>query len=200
MTDEKAPVNETVPEEQKKTRLIDLFLGFAKIGIMTIGGGLTMLPLLEREIVKNRNWATEEELLDYYAIAQCTPGIIAVNTATFVGSKQRREIGGIVATLGMVFPSLVIITVVAAVLAEFANYPIVQNAFRGIRAGVCALMLDTVYKLVKKSVKGVVTGAIALIVCVGMLFLDVSPVIYVVVCGVLGVVLHAETREGGPLK
>ena len=187
-------------EEQKQTRLIDLFLGFAKIGVMTIGGGLTMLPLLQREIVENRGWATEDELLDYYAIAQCTPGIIAVNTATFVGSKQRQWIGGVVATLGMVFPSVVIITIVAALLAEFANYPVVRNAFMGIRAAVCALMLDTVIKLFQKTVKGVVTGAIWLAVCVGMLFLDLSPILYVVVCGVLGVVLHAETREGGPLK
>ncbi len=187
-------------EEQKQTRLIDLFLTFAKIGVMTIGGGLTMLPLLQREIVERTKWATEDELLDYYAIAQCTPGIIAVNTATFVGSKQRKTVGGIAATLGMVFPSVVIITVIAAVLAEFANYPVVRNAFLGIRAAVCALMLETVVKLFKKSVKGAVTGAICLIVAAGMIFLHISPVIYVVVCGVLGVILHAETREGGPLK
>ena len=187
-------------EEQKQTRLIDLFLGFAKIGVMTIGGGLTMLPLLQREIVENRGWATEDELLDYYAIAQCTPGIIAVNTATFVGAKQRKTIGGIAATLGMVFPCIVIITIVASLLEEFANHPVVQSAFRGIRAAVCALMLETVVKLFKKSVKGAVTGTIWLVVCLGMFFLDVSPIIFVVVCGVLGVVLHAETREGGPLK
>ncbi len=187
-------------EEKKQTRLIDLFLTFAKIGVMTIGGGLTMLPLLQREIVDRTKWATEEELLDYYAIAQCTPGIIAVNTAMFVGSKQRKAAGGIVATLGMIFPSVVIITVIAAVLAEFAHYPVVQNAFLGIRAAVCALMFNTVIKLFKKSVKGIVTGLIALVVCAGMLFLDISPILYVVVMGVLGVVLQAETRDGGALK
>ena len=194
MADEKAP------EEQKKTRLIDLFLVFAKIGVMTIGGGLTMLPLLQREIVERTKWATEDELLDYYAISQCTPGIIAVNTATFVGSKQRKTLGGIFATLGMVFPCIVIITVIAALLAEFAHYPVVQNAFRGIRAGVCALMLNTVIKLFKKSVKGALTGAIWLVVCIGMLFLHISPILYVVAAALLGIVLHAETREGGPLK
>jgi chromate transporter len=194
MADEKAP------EEQKKTRLIDLFLVFAKIGVMTIGGGLTMLPLLQREIVERTKWATEDELLDYYAISQCTPGIIAVNTATFVGSKQRKTLGGIFATLGMVFPCIVIITVIAALLAEFAHYPVVQNAFRGIRAGVCALMLNTVIKLFKKSVKGALTGAIWLVVCLGMLFLNISPILYVVAAALLGIVLHAETREGGPLK
>ncbi len=194
MADEKAP------EQQKKTRLIDLFLVFAKIGVMTIGGGLTMLPLLQREIVERTKWATEDELLDYYAISQCTPGIIAVNTATFVGSKQRKTLGGIFATLGMVFPCIVIITVIAAVLAEFAHYPVVQNAFRGIRAGVCALMLNTVIKLFKKSVKGVLTGAIWLAVCLGMLFLNISPILYVVAAALLGIALHAETREGGPLK
>jgi len=192
--------NRTETKQTAPPSPLHLFLRFAKIGVMMIGGGLTMLPLLQREIVEREGWATEEELLDYYAIAQCTPGIIAINTATFVGSKQRKAIGGIVSTLGLVFPSLVIITVIAAVLAEFAENPVVQNAFLGIRAAVCAMMLNTVINLAKKSVKGVVTGAVALAVCVGMLFLKVSPVVYVVVCGVLGVILQAETRDGGALK
>ena len=181
--------------EEKKTSLISLFLTFAKIGVMTIGGGLTMLPLLEREIVEKHGWATEDELLDYYAIAQCTPGIIAVNTATFVGSKQRKAAGGTVATLGMVFPSIVIITVIAAVLAEFAENPVVQNAFLGIRAAVCALMLNTVWKLAKKSVKNTLTGIVAAVVFLGMLLLNVSPVVYVLVAAATGVLLQAQTKE-----
>lgn len=189
--------------EEKKTSLFSLFLTFAKIGVMTIGGGLTMLPLLEREIVENHAWATEDELLDYYAISQCTPGIIAVNTATFVGSKQRGILGGIAATLGMVFPCLVIITIIAAVLEEFANSPIVQNAFLGIRAAVCALMLNTVVKLAKKSIKGVLTGVIAVVVTLGMLFLDISPIVYVVIAGAIGVILKAQETadaKGGESK
>ena len=109
--------------------LFDLFITFAKVGVMTFGGGYAMLPILQREIVENKSWATEEDLADYYAIGQCTPGIIAINTATFVGTKQKGIIGGIVASLGMVFPSLVIITAIAALLSNFADIPLVQHAF-----------------------------------------------------------------------
>ena len=109
--------------------LFDLFITFAKVGVMTFGGGYAMLPILQREIVENKSWATEEDLADYYAIGQCTPGIIAINTATFVGTKQKGIIGGIVASLGMVFPLLVIITAIAALLSNFADIPLVQHAF-----------------------------------------------------------------------
>ena len=93
-------------------RLLDLFLTFARIGGLTFGGGYAMLPILQREVVEKKKWTTEEELMDYYAIGQCTPGVIAVNTATFVGQGLAGPIGGIVATLGVVFPSLIIITVI----------------------------------------------------------------------------------------
>ncbi|MBP3925823.1 MAG: chromate transporter, partial [Clostridium sp.] len=114
-------------------KYLDLFLTFARIGGLTFGGGYAMLPMLQREVVEKRGWATEEELMDYYAIGQCTPGIIAVNTATFVGQSTAGTIGGIIATLGVVFPSLIIITLIAAFLQNFAQLPIVQNAFAGIR-------------------------------------------------------------------
>ena len=94
----------------------DLFLTFAKVGVCTFGGGYAMLPILQREVVEKKNWATEEELTDYFAIGQCTPGVIAVNTATFIGQKYRGNLGGTIATLGVVFPSLVIITIIAAFL------------------------------------------------------------------------------------
>ena len=101
--------------------LWDLFRAFFMIGAMTFGGGYAMLPMLEREIVQKHKWATQEEILNYFAIGQCTPGIIAVNTATFVGYKTKKEIGGIVATLGVVAPSIVIITVIAMVLQNFMD-------------------------------------------------------------------------------
>ena len=112
--------------------LFDLFITFAKIGVMTFGGGYAMLPILQRELVENKGWSTEEDLADYYAIGQCTPGIIAINTATFVGTKQKGIIGGIVASLGMVFPSLVIITLIATVLTTFSELEVVKHAFAGI--------------------------------------------------------------------
>ena len=111
---------------------LDLFLTFAKIGVCTFGGGYAMLPILQREVVEKKGWATEEELTDYFAIGQCTPGIIAVNTATFIGQKYKGILGGVLATLGVVFPSLIIITLIAAFLQNFASYPVVAHALAGI--------------------------------------------------------------------
>ena len=130
----------------------ELFWTFFKIGAFTFGGGYAMLPMLQKEVVEKRGWASEEELMDYYAIGQCTPGIIAVNTATFVGQKTAGIAGGIIATLGVVFPSLIIITIIAAFIQNFSDLAIVQNAFAGIRVCVCVLILNAVVKLWKKSV------------------------------------------------
>ena len=108
--------------------LLDLFLTFVRIGGLTFGGGYAMLPMLQREVVENKGWATEEELADYYAIGQCTPGVIAVNTATFIGNKRHGILGGIAATAGVIFPSLVIITLLAPYLGQpsLCRYPRVR--------------------------------------------------------------------------
>ena len=113
--------------------LFNLFIAFAKVGVLTFGGGYAMLPILQREIVEKNNWASDEELMDYYAIGQCTPGVIAVNTATFIGQKNKGIMGGIMATLGVVTPSLIIITAIAAFISNFADLAIVKNAFAGVR-------------------------------------------------------------------
>ena len=132
---------------------IDLFLTFARVGVCTFGGGYAMLPILQREVVEKKGWATEEQLADYYAVGQCTPGVIAVNTATFVGSSQGGVPGGIIATLGVVFPSAVIILAIAAFLSNFMHLEFVSHAFNGVRAGVVALILTSVIKLFKGAVK-----------------------------------------------
>ena len=132
--------------------LFDLFLTFARIGVCTFGGGYAMLPILQREVVEKKGWATDEELTDYFAVGQCTPGIIAVNTATFVGRSQAGIAGGVIATLGLVFPSLVIIMVIAAFLQNFMHLSWVAHAFNGVRAGVVALILSSVIKLFKNAV------------------------------------------------
>ena len=124
--------------------MVDLFVTFAKVGVCTFGGGYAMLPILQREVVEKKGWATEEELTDYFAVGQCTPGIIAVNTATFIGYKYRGIPGGVLATLGLVFPSLVIITLIAAFLSNFADIPVVQLALAGINAAVVALSAASV--------------------------------------------------------
>lgn len=177
--------------------LMNLFWTFAKIGVMTFGGGYAMLPMLQREVVENRGWATEEELMDYFAIGQCTPGIIAVNTATFVGQKQKGILGGIVASLGIVFPSLVIISILAGVIEAYSHLAWVQHAFGGVRVCVCVLILNAVVKLYKKAVVDKFTLAIFLLVAVGSYFTPVSPVIFVLAAAVAGIVLKSlEGRKG----
>ena len=168
-----------------------LFYTFATVGVTTFGGGYAMLPALQREVVEKRRWATEEEVMDWYAIGQCTPGVIAVNTATFVGQKQKGVLGGIAATLGVVFPSLVIITIIAAFIRNFADLPAVQNAFAGIRACVCVLILNAVVKLWKKSVVDWKAFLIFAVVFLGSVFLDLSPVLYVLAAALAGVVIKS---------
>ncbi len=164
--------------------LFDLFWTFCKIGALTFGGGYAMLPLIQREIVENKKWSTEKEILDYYAVGQCTPGVIAVNTATFIGYKLKGIIGGIVATLGVIFPSIVIILIIATFLQNFADLAIVQSAFAGIRVAVVALIITTVVKLIKSSIKDYLGVIIAIIAFVISAFIGLSPV-YVVIAAAL---------------
>ena len=171
--------------------LFEMFLTFAKVGVMTFGGGYAMLPILQREVVENKGWATEEELMDYFAIGQCTPGVIAVNTATFIGQKFKGFWGAIFATLGVVFPSLVIISLLAGVIEAFSHLTWVQHAFGGIRVCVCVLITNAVVKLYKKAVVDVPTFIIFLLVALGSIFLDLSPVIFVVIAAVAGIILKA---------
>lgn len=173
-------------------KLIELFVTFAKIGVMTFGGGLAMLPMLTREVVNNKKWATEEELLDYYAIGQCTPGIIAVNTATFIGYNEAGVAGGIVATMGVIFPSIVIILLIASVLSRFMEEAVVIHALNGIRAVVCALLLKTVIGLGKKSLTDKVCVAICLIAFGLAAFTPVSTVLLVVLAAAAGILLKGR--------
>lgn len=182
--------------KEKLKQLFGLFGAFAVVGVTTFGGGYAMLPALQREVVEKRRWATEEEVMDWYAIGQCTPGVIAVNTATFVGQKQAGAWGGIFATLGVVFPSLVIIMIIAAFIQNFAHLPAVQNAFAGIRVCVCVLILNAVVKLWKKSVVDWKTFLIFLLVFAGSVFLNVSPVLYVLAAAFAGIVIkELEARK-----
>lgn len=176
-------------------KLLELFLVFARIGAFTFGGGYAMLPLLQKEIVDKRGWATDEELVDYYAIGQCTPGIIAVNTATFIGYKQRGIPGAIFATFGIVFPSLVIITTIAAFFVDFQKFAIVNHAFGGIRVVVVALITDAIIKLWKKSVKdwvGIIVFAISFLAIV---FLDISPIVIIIASAALGIIIKHRRMD-----
>ncbi len=175
--------------------LFELFLSFAKVGVLTFGGGVAMLPLLQREIVDKKGWATQEELMDYYAIGQCTPGIIAVNAATFIGQKQKGILGGIFATLGMVFPSLVIISLLAGVIEAFSHLELVQNAFGGVRICVCVLIFNATLKLLKKAVIDKFTfGVFAAVAILGVLT-NISPVIFVLISAALGIILFNKKGD-----
>ena len=173
--------------------LWELFAAFARIGALTFGGGYAMIPMLEREVVNRHHWATEEELMDYYAVGQCTPGVIAVNVATFVGYKIAGNLGGVVATLGVVTPSLLIIMLIASVLQNFAGVPAVKSAFAGIRVCVSVLIFNAVLKLWKKAVVDKAALVLFLLVFLLSLFTKLSPVVFVVVCATAGILL---TRWG----
>lgn len=169
--------------------LLELFLTFAKVGVMTFGGGYAMLPMLQREVVENKNLATEEELMDYFAIGQCTPGVIAVNTATFIGQKNKGFWGAVFATLGVVFPSFIIICLLAGVIETFSHITFVQHAFGGIRICVCVLILNAVVKLYKKAVVDKFTFILFLLVALGGYFTPLSPVIFVLLSAVCGILI-----------
>ena len=169
--------------------LIDLFFTFCRIGGLTFGGGYAMLPMIQKEIVEEKKWATEEEVLDYYAVGQCTPGIIAVNTATFIGQKNKGIMGGIMATLGVVTPSLIIITAIAAFISNFADLAIVKNAFAGVRVCVCVLIFNAVLKLWKSSVVDKATLIIFIGVFLGSVFTKLSPIVFVLITAIAGILV-----------
>lgn len=177
--------------------LIQLFVAFARIGGFTFGGGYAMLPMLQKEVVENKKWATQEELMDYYAIGQCTPGVIAVNTATFIGHKIKGVIGAIAATLGVITPSIIIVGIIAAFISNFQDLEVVQWAFGGIRAAVVALITNSIIKLGKKSVIDIATFIIFLAVTLLSFFTDLSPVIFVVVAGVCGLIINIIKPKKG---
>lgn len=185
--------------KDKIKNIFALFSAFFKIGLFTFGGGYAMLPMLERELVENRKWITEEEILDCFAIGQCTPGVIAVNTATLVGFKRGKALGSIFATLGVVSPSLIIITLIAALLSNFSDIPAVKHAFAGIRVAVCALITASVIKLIKSNVRSAVQISVAVAAFIVVAVFGASPVWVVVGAVAAGLVLYGrnDAEAGG---
>ena len=156
--------------------LLELYLEFLKIGAVNFGGGYAMLPLLERELSEKRNWVTRDELLDYFAVGQCTPGLIALNVSTFIGARRKGVLGGIIATLGFVTVPIAIILVISALCVSYAELPAVKNAFAGVRVCVCVLILQAVLRLWKSSIRDGVALAVYLIVLGLTLASSVLPV------------------------
>lgn len=139
--------------KNKLKQFLELYFAFVKIGAFTFGGGLAMMPIMQRELIEKRGWVNEEELIDYFAIGQSTPGIIAVNVATFVGYKKLGWLGGIIGTLGVVTPSWVIIMLLAGAISSVDKYPLAQRALRGINVAVAALLTSVIVKFTKKTIK-----------------------------------------------
>ncbi|WP_010262257.1 chromate transporter [Treponema primitia] len=175
----------------------DLLVTFLKLGVLTFGGGYAMIPVVERELIKKKGWTTMDEVMNYYTIAQVTPGIIAVNLSTFIGYKQKGPLGGVLATIGFVLPGVVFISSIAICLSNFADLPVVQHAFTGIRVAVGALILDTVIKMVKGVFKNWKSLVIYIIAFVLSFVWSVSPVLLVIAAGLLGLlVFRPKTGEG----
>ena len=175
--------------------LLDLFWAFCRIGGLTFGGGYAMLPMLQAEVVDKYKWATEEELLDYYAVGQATPGVIAVNTATFIGYKNKGILGALFATSGVVFPSLVIIMIIAGLIENFSHIQVVQHAFSGIRIVVCVLILNAVIKLWKNSVCGNLALIIFIVSFIVAGLLNISPIYIVIASGIVGLLTRYKRGE-----
>ena len=169
--------------------LWDLYLTWFKMGLFTFGGGYAMLPMIQKEVIDKHHWATEEEIMNYYAIGQCLPGVIMVNTLIFIGQKRKGTIGGIVAALGTVCPALIIIGAIAALLTNFAEVEAVKKAFAGIRVCVCVLILNAVIKLWKSSVCDWKCFLIFALVAGLSLFTDVTPVLFVVAAALAGILI-----------
>lgn len=179
-----------------------LYKTFFTINILTFGGGYAMLPMLEKEIVNNKKWATMEEISDYYAVSQCTPGVIAVNIATFIGHKQKKVMGGIVATLGAITPSIIIVLLLSGILEKILGYQIVKSAFSGVAVAVCALLVQALTKLIKSGIKDAYTAIVAIISATVSILFKLSPILIVLVSGIVTVLYKfiLDKAKGGKKK
>ena len=168
--------------------LFQLYTAWFKMGLFTFGGGYAMLPMIQQEVIEKYHWASEDEIMDYYAIGQCTPGIIAVNTATFVGYYQKGVIGAIVATLGVITPSFIIICLIASLISNFMEIEFVQHALKGINVAVCVLMFTAIKNLWQKNIKNIGSTCIFALSLLLAVLTDISTVYLVILAGILGVV------------
>ena len=174
---------------------IQLLLTFSYIGAFTFGGGYAMLPMFQRELVEKKRWLTESEMTDLFSISQCLPGIIAVNTAVFVGHKQKGASGGIVAALGVVLPSVVAITLIAAFLSNFADIPAVQKAFTGLRVCVSILIINAVFKLRKNAIVDIPTAGIFLVAFILAILTSLPVALLIAAAGVCGIAVSMLRRK-----
>ena len=191
---------EPLKVRKRMNEYLDLYTTFVKIGCVTFGGGYAMLPILERELVDKRHWTTMDDIRDYFSIGQCTPGIIALNVSTFIGEKKKGVPGALLATTGFLTGPIIIILIIATFLTNFADQPIVQHAFAGIRVCVCVLIVQAVLRLWKTSVVDGFTLFLYLVIFVLNAFSGVLPVrvpaaVLVIIAGVAGVLMSMHNRR-----
>lgn len=175
--------------KNKLKQFLELYFAFVKIGAFTFGGGLAMMPIMQRELIEKRGWITEEELIDYFAIGQSTPGIIAVNVATFVGYKKLGWLGGIIGTIGVVTPSWVIIMLLAGAISSVDKYPLAQKALKGINVAVAALLTSVIVKFSKKTIKNIWNALFMLLAFALIYFFKVQSVWIILASLIIGSLL-----------
>ena len=181
--------------KNKLKEFLELYLAFVKIGAFTFGGGLAMMPIMQRELIEKRGWLTEEELIDYFAIGQSTPGIIAVNVSTFVGYKRLGVLGGIIGTIGVVTPSWVIIMLLAGAISSVDKYPLAQKALKGINVAVAALLTSVIVKFSKKTIKNIWNALFMLLAFALIYFLKVQSVWIIIAALVIGCLLTLYSQK-----
>lgn len=177
--------------------LFGIYLAFFRMGIVTFGGGYAMLPILQREAVEKKRWVTQEEVMDFYALSQGLPGIIAVNVSVFIGYHCKRVSGAVAAALGVVSPCVIVITIIAAFLTNFQDNPYVRHAFAGVAVGVSALILDAVVGLWKKGVKDVLGLVLCILVFLGTAFTEISPILMIFAAALIGIAAGKIRLRGG---
>lgn len=180
--------------ENNKISLFSLFKTFASIGVVTFGGGYAMLPFLERELCETKKWITNEELLDYYALGQCTPGIIAINIATYIGYKKRGMRGSIASSLGIIFPSVVIIILISSLFINFQNNAYVISAISGIKVVVCALISHSILKLFKKSIVDKSTFFLFSIALISLFVFKINIFLLIILAIISGLIIQQLKR------
>lgn len=182
-------------EQKKRKHLFLLFLTFLKIGAFTFGGGYAMIPLIQREVVGKKKWISDKDILEIVAIAESTPGPIAVNSATFVGYHVSGFLGAFCATFGVILPSFLIILAISSVLRQFENIQVVQYAFNGIRAGVLALIIKALFSMYRQCPKNMVSYIIAALAFVCVAWCQVNVLFVIIGCAAAGLIFSVVTAR-----
>ena len=174
---------------------IEMFVSFFKVGLLTFGGGYAMLPIAKAEIVEKKQWITFDELIDYYGIAQLSMGILAINTNTLVGYHIAKKKGATIAAIATSLPSIIVIILVASLLTEYFNHPILIDVFKAIRIVVTTMIVSTTFDLAKKGIIDLFGIVVALTAFVLITFVDVNPIFLVIPSAILGIIFYKPKKE-----